>query len=298
MPLLLRFGWVAPVRWVSIMGALLLAIGLGGCSAVRLGYNSAPSLGYWWLNSYFDFDSAQSTGVKADLQAALQWHRKEELPLLAQQLQKLRAMALLPITPGQVCAQYGELQTRVEVTLDRIVPTIAAIAPTLASAQLEHISREFDKRNHTWREEWLEGTPTQRVERRVQQIVDRAESFYGNLTAAQLALVQSHFTASDFDANTLYQEKLRRHRDALQTLSALRTQGATAAQGQTELHALLLRSLSPPDPAMREKWNQWSLQICTAVAALHNSSSPAQRKRVAETLQSYENDIAALMAQR
>ena len=30
---------------------------LAGCSAVRLAYNQAPDLMYWWLNGYVDFDA-------------------------------------------------------------------------------------------------------------------------------------------------------------------------------------------------------------------------------------------------
>mgnify|MGYP006999879497 CR=1 FL=1 len=155
------------------MAALLL----GGCSAVRLGYNSSPTLAYWWLDSYFDFDGEQSLRVRNDLQAVQDWHRKAELPLLVQTLKDLQAMAPKPVTPAQVCQLVSGLQTRVQVTLDRVTPTIAAIAPTLQAAQLEHISREFERRNRKWREEWMDGTLAERTDRRVKQIVERAESF-------------------------------------------------------------------------------------------------------------------------
>jgi hypothetical protein len=301
MPFLFRFGLNIRLRWVSIISALLCALVLGGCSAVRLGYNNAPSLGYWWLDRYFDFDAAQNVRMRADLQALQDWHRKQELPLLDLQLKKVRTTAAQPVTTEQVCSLYADLQTRAEAVLDRAVPSIAALAPTLQEAQLEHISREFDKRNRTWREEWLDGTPAQRNERRVKQIVKRAESFYGPLTHAQLVLVQEQVRASDFDANLLQQEKLRRHQDALQTLRALGSNAATplqGQQGQVQIRGLLTRSLHPPDAAMRQNWDRWTRQTCAAVAALHNSSSTAQRERVAQTLAGYEADIAALVDQR
>lgn len=70
-------GEIAP-----IIGVLMAALAMGGCSAVRLGYNTSPTLVYWWLDSYFDFDSDQSARVRDDLQSVQEWHRKNELPLL------------------------------------------------------------------------------------------------------------------------------------------------------------------------------------------------------------------------
>ena len=49
-------------RW--IIGLLCLALaGLSGCSALRLGYNTAPELAYWWIDGYADFDDAQAPQV-------------------------------------------------------------------------------------------------------------------------------------------------------------------------------------------------------------------------------------------
>jgi hypothetical protein len=40
-----------------------------------------------------------------------------------------------------------------------------------------------------------------------------------------------------------------------------------------------------------------SQSMCAGLAALHQSATPAQRKRLQETLQGYEADARALMAQ-
>ena len=213
-----------------IIGALLATLILGGCSAVRLGYNSSPTLAYWWLDSYFDFDGEQSLRVRNDLQDVQDWHRKEELPLLVQTLKDLQIMAPKPVTPAQVCQLVSGLQTRTQVTLDRVAPTIAAIAPTLQAAQLEHISREFDKRNRKWREEWIEGTLVERTDRRIKQIVDRAESFYGTLEPQQLAIVRSHVDASSFNGPRQYKEMQRRQQDAIQVLKELGATRFSASQ--------------------------------------------------------------------
>jgi dihydrodipicolinate synthase/N-acetylneuraminate lyase len=93
-------------RWLGIIGLLAGALLLGGCSAVRLGYNNAPDLTYWWLDSYMDFDSPQSVRVRADLQALQDWHRKEELPQYAEFIKGLQPLVNKQVTSDQVCALY------------------------------------------------------------------------------------------------------------------------------------------------------------------------------------------------
>jgi len=268
-----------------------------GCSAVRLGYNSGPTLTYWWLDSYFDFDDAQSLRVRDDLQAVQDWHRRQELPLLVQKLKDLQAMAPKNVTTEQVCAVVDDLQLRLQVTLERVTPTIAAIAPSLQDAQLEHMTAEFERRDQKWRDEWIVGTLAERSQRRIKQIVERVESFYGPLEPAQLDIVRQHIKTSSFDGPRQLREMRRRHQDALQVLRELRKTKAPAAKATAEIRALLLRTLKAPDPAYRAYMDKLTTESCAAMAALHNSSNPEQRAHLIQTLQGYEEDARALAAQ-
>jgi len=284
-------------RSTTIIGALLIATQLAGCSAVRLGYHNAPTLAYWWLDSYFDFDGEQSLRIRADLQAVQDWHRKEELPLLIQTLKELQGMAPKPVTPAQVCNTVTGLQARVQVTLERVAPSIAAIAPGLQATQIEQVSREFDKRNKKWREEWLEGTLAERADRRVKQIVDRAESLYGTLEPTQLATIKNHVQTSSFEGPRNYREMLRRHEDALQVLNTLRSTKPSLAQSTTAIRGLLERTLKAPDPAYRQYIDRLTAESCAATAAVHNLSTNTQRTHLLQALQDYEADARALAAQ-
>lgn len=298
MSLSTRFCQRSIVDSATIIGALLIALTLGGCSAVRLGYNSGPTLVYWWLDSYFDFDGEQSVRVRNDLQAVQDWHRKEEVPLLAQKLRDLQVMAPKPVSAEQVCQIVDDLQTRLQVTLQRMTPTIAAIAPSLVPAQFDHMAQEFERRDRKWREEWIDGSLAERSERRVKQIVERAESFYGSLEAAQLAVVRSHIASSSFDGPRQLREMQRRHQDALQVLRKIRAGEIPAAQAGADIRGLLERTFKAPDPAYRRYMEQLTTESCAAMAALHNSSTREQRARLVQTLKGYEADARALASQR
>ena len=287
----------APSRTAAIIGAVALAVLLAGCSAVRLGYNTAPTLTYWWLDSYFDFNGEQSLRIRADLQAVQDWHRKEEVPLLINTLKELQGMAPRPTTPAQVCGIVTSLQTRLQVSLDRFAPAIATLAPTLQAAQIEQVAAEFAKLDKKWREVWLEGTLSERSERRIKQIVERAETLYGSLDATQIAMVKAQVQISSFDGSRNQREMQRRHQDALKVLNNLLTAKVSAAQAAADIRGLLDRSLKAPDPAYRQYIDQLTQESCTATAAIHNSSSSRQRAHLLQKLQDYEGDALALAGQ-
>ena len=87
-----------------IIGALLVATALGACSAIQLAYNNLPTVSYWWLDGYLDFDGAQTPKVRDELARLLAWHRQNELPRIASLLKEAETMAPGEVTPEQVCA--------------------------------------------------------------------------------------------------------------------------------------------------------------------------------------------------
>lgn len=285
-------------RWLPIIGTLLVLLSLTGCGTTRLAYNNAPTLSFWWLDAYFDFDSEQALRVRADLQTAHAWHRKDELPLVAAELANLKARALQNATPEQTCKLAADVQARVTAPLERMVPTIAAISPNLSDAQLLRMEREFDKRNRGWREDFLDGTPDERIDHRLKQAAERTESFYGRLRPEQMKWLRAQMLASDYDASVQYREMLRRQQDALFVLRQLRASKATQLQAQAALQALLERSFVSPDASYRQYLARILQQGCATVTELHNSMSPQQRAKLLDALQSYDDDVRALMAVR
>jgi len=280
----------------TLLLALLLAFGVAGCSAVKIGYNNAPELSYWWLDSYLDFNATQSIRMRADLALLQAWHRSSELPVYVSTLEKLQRMAASSVTPEQVCDLFAELKSHFQTIIDQTDPTIVALAPTLKTEQLDHLARKFDKRNQKWREEWLAGSPAERNARRVKQLVERAEMLYGRLEEPQLAVLRTSVPASGFDAAFNDRETLRRQQDALRTLRALQSGTLTELRARAEVRALLGRVMNSPDATYQNYLNKMRRENCQAFATLHNSSTPTQRLKAIGTLRDYETDARALIA--
>ncbi|MAC36742.1 MAG: hypothetical protein CME47_04595 [Halieaceae bacterium] len=64
----------------ALIGCVLIAAILSGCSATQVIYNRADILIRWYLDDYVTFDPEQQAQFDARLDALLDWHRQEELP--------------------------------------------------------------------------------------------------------------------------------------------------------------------------------------------------------------------------
>ncbi|CAN5672206.1 hypothetical protein BH11PSE7_BH11PSE7_30320 [soil metagenome] len=273
-------------------------LALGGCAMVRVVYNQAPDALYWWMDGYFDFKEAQTLRLRTDLDAFHAWHRATELPAYVALLDKARNLAGAEVNSSQVCGLFEEGRVRAIAAMERMEPTIVAIAPTLTLEQIGHLEDKLDKRNRKWRAEWMEGPLHKRVAKRVKESVSRAENVYGNLDEKQLAVIRNAVAQSRYDPQLAYRESLRREQDALATLRSFHSTPATPAQVRTAIRAFLDRSITSPDLAYRNYLDGVTKDGCSAVAALHNSTTQAQRQKAWKTLTSYEDDFRALISIR
>lgn len=276
---------------------LVLLLLLGGCSAMQTGYNNAPSLLYWWLDGYVDFNPRQADPVRDSLASLQAWHRREELPAYATLLQGLQQDAAQDVTPQQVCRQLDQARGHLQRLGTQGAMTLAPLVPTLEAGQLRHLARQMEKHDQKWREEWLDGTAEELLQRRLKRTVDRYEDFYGRLSDTQRQYLRQRLAEVGFDARLVWAERLRRQQDLLRVLQEHRN-GERPAHVEAELMAWMQRSFEPPDPATRAYLKGLVEQGCQTLAGLHNSSSPEQRRLLAGKLQGYESDLRALIASR
>lgn len=279
-----------------IIGALLLVF-LAGCSAVKTGYNSAPTLLYWWLDGYVDFNPEQDKPVRDGLAALHAWHRQQELPAYAELLGRMQQLASGSVTPELVCTFTSQIRTHMQRLGEQSAEGLARVVPTLQEEQLRRMAQQFEKNNQKWREEWLDGTPTELLERRLERTVDRFEDFYGRLTDSQKTLLRQRLSASSFDARTAWAERLRRQRDMLRVFQEHRG-GDRDAHVKAEMLALVQRNLESPEPEYHAQLERMLQEGCETIAQLHNSASAAQRRQLIEKLQGYEADARTLAAEK
>jgi hypothetical protein len=288
-------------RIISLAAMVVALLLLQACSAVKLAYDNAPEFIFWWMDGYVDFQGEQGPAVREELARLHQWHRANELPKLADLLRRVQTLAVLEVTPTQVCGVFHDSRERYNAVLRRAEGPALALASNLRAEQLQRMEAKFRKINAEWQREWLKLNPAERLQRRIQTNTERAEEFYGKLEEKQITALRENLSASSFDPERSYAERQRRQQDLLATLRQLAGRGdgvAARAEGLGVLRAYEDRLQNSPTLGYKAYSDNSTLEACKTMAALHNSTTPEQRRRAVARLAAYERDALELAGRK
>jgi hypothetical protein len=283
-----------PTRIAGIILALAASLALSACSAVKLGYNTLPDLAFWWLDGYMDFSDTQRPQVRDEIARLHAWHRREELPKVAEVLARIEQMMPGEITPQQACGVVRAMRARFDAVAEHAEPAAAALAVSLTARQLRHMERKFHKNNDTFRKETMDLPPAEQQEKRFEQMLERMEMIYGRLDAPQRAALRQGIAGSAWDAGRILADRQRRQQDLLHTLRQVTRPDAPTGEARAQLRAWLERAQHAPDAAYRT-WQEGLVQEgCRTFAAVHQSTTQAQREQAVRRLRAYQRDLREL----
>ena len=268
-----------------------------GCSAVRLGYNHAPELVYWWFDGYVDLNGDQSVHARDAIDDWFLWHRRVELPVYAGLLAKAREQVAGPVTAVQACQWVDEANHRVDAALERALPGVAEVARQLLPDQLAHLAHHYADINQDLADNYLQPQADKRVRAQLKRMLEPIEMIYGRMSNSQRERIAALVSPTPFDPVRWIAERHRRQQDTLQTLTRLAAEQASTQQAVEALRALVQRSrVSPKDDyrAYQQRLIQFN---CGFAAEVHNLTTPEQRRAAAEQLKDWEDDARALAAQ-
>ena len=275
-----------------IIGLLVL---LSGCSALRLGYDNGPTVAWWWLDGYVDFSSEQAPQAKETIRQWFAWHRPSQLPELAALLASAQPVAAASITPAQACQWLDRARAAVDPSIERAFVMGADLVPGLGEAQFRHLEQRYAKVITEMRSDFLQTRADDRLKASVKRAVERAESFYGRLDAAQRKLVEAGVVASPFDPEAWLEERKRRQADMVQTLRRLVGEKADRDRIVAAMRVQAERLERSPDPGYRAYQQRLRDYNCAAVAQLHGVTTPEQRKHLQDKLKGWEEDLRSLL---
>jgi len=287
-------------RWsrvARIIGALGVAAALVACSAIKLGYNTLADVSYWWLDSYIDFTDEQAPRAREDLARLHVWHRQQELPRFTAMLQNLEQLAPQDITASQACTVVAQARERIEAIALRAEPAVVTLAMDMAPEQLTHLQRKYNDNNAKYRKEWIRLSPAEQRDKRFTDYLDRSEMIYGKLDDVQRAVLRRQLEQSIFDPARVLAERQRRQQDALQTLRKVAGQKIALDDARKLVRGYIDRVREPPDAGQRAYQKSLLDESCRTFAALHASTTPAQRESAVRRLRAYQRDVKELSAQ-
>ncbi len=285
-------------RIIGLSGLVLAACLLQACSAVKIVYNQAHELAYWYLDGYVDFNASQSLLLKEELAKLQVWHRQTQLPGYIETLQKLKQKMPGEIDAAQACEVFFDVRRKLVAVSDQAEPAVLALAATLNPDQLARMERKYAKGNADYVEDFIEATAKASRNKRYKRAVNRAEMLYGRLDDKQLGLIGRAIEQSRFDVRLSYTERVRRQRDTVQTLRTIAATpaaiAASTATSRSAFRGLFERSLNSPNIEYREYLEKLTQDNCRSFADLHNSTTEAQRRKAVEIINGYELDLKAL----
>ena len=277
---------------------LFVGLVLQGCNAVKIAYNQAPTLAYFYLDGYVDFNDVQSTQIKNELAQMQVWHRQTQLPAYIDLLQNLQQKMKQDITASQACEVFTDVRQKALALTDYTEPAALSLALTLTQEQLAEMQRKFAKGNSSWRKDYLEASTRDVFEKRQKSAIKRSEMLYGSINDRQRSLISQQIEKSQFKPAQSYAERERRQKDILQTLAKLVASRQDAATLQKDMHSLMQRAVSSPDTAYRSYVETITQEGCASFAELHNTTTAEQRKKAVDVLAGYEQDFKILAAQK
>ena len=166
-----------------------------------------------------------------------------------------------------------------------------------------HIWDNFDKKNKDWSKEWLNGSPSERLDHQTDKGLEQARDLYGRISNAQKSELRNLAQNSGFDPTKNLAIKLYRQDEifkALEKIRTLKSKGTLSTESLVkESEAIvsdwLNNALRIKDPELFE-YSERRLKVnCEAVAAFHNKTTPDQRAKARVKLKSYEEVAMKLM---
>lgn len=258
---------------------------------VGLAYGQAERLTYWWLDGYLGFAETQQPMARQAVAQWAGWHRRAELPVLAGLLERAADEMLDDTSPQHVCRWIDALQQRGQAAVEQALPAAVTVLRGVDEPQLARLASRQAEIASGWRSEFVDAPPPTRQRASLDRAIDRVETVYGRLDAAQRERLARGLAASPFDPGRWVGERERRQRDVLETLRALRAEGAGDAAAAERLRGVWQRVLRSPDPAYRDYAARLQAYQCELAAEMHNSTSAAQRQAARTRLLGWRSDL-------
>ena len=286
--------------WLMLGTALVL----GACSAIKLGYNNSATFAHTYLTSKVDFDSDQSALMKTSLRGLVEWHRNNELPLLADELQKARLVlapkgeTIQPVNAAQVQALNQAIRTSLRRTANEAAPVIAKNMLGLWPNQIADIREALDKSNQDYREKRMASNAAERVEKSVERMAERFERWLGDLNPTQMARIEQWAKSAANDPDENYEKRLKRQQIFMQLVSQSANRQIDQATLTREVSQLLNDWQTPGNGAERKDFEFRQQALVDLVVDVLNAGNLQQRKNAADRAASWAEDFQILASKQ
>jgi hypothetical protein len=267
--------------------SLLISLA-GGCSTTGFAYRNAD----WFIERYarqaVDASAGQRERWEPVVQATLQQHREEILPLLIAYLDRLDQVVQTPQDrSGVECLVNGALRLydrHAELAVKLSAPLLAE----LDAGQIEHLAAHLAERQIELRERYRLPDPQRRHAARVERITGRIERWTGRLTDAQQEQVERVIRRMPDLTGQWLAYRARQNDELLQRLAA----GANETALQAFLFSWWVERAGQP-PEMAQRGETAMRDFIALLQSLGSSLTDRQHATLGTRIADLRKDLAA-----
>lgn len=276
------------------LSLILGSLSISACSSIQFGYNNAPSLLQYQMDSYLDLSDQQEEILAQELTALQSWHRQAALPdyaamlrLWAENLSVKRALSVDDVLQKQDLLQAALFALGQE-SANRLAPLVI----TLSAEQKNRLRKRFDDGNRDYARENKRSPKKMETERR-KRFVKQYERWLGGLSREQMQTLDQWLLSQPNNSQLWGQERIARQ-EALLTLLAQAKESGSAQQAAVALQDYF-QSLSRYRIAeLQTQREDRQMALATLTASLLNQMTPAQRRELQSKLLGYAQDFETL----
>ncbi len=258
--------------------ALVAALLLQGCSAVRLGYGNADSLARWWIDKYVDMSPEQDALARERLARFHAWHRKTQLPDYVAVLRQGQKFVTGQPTAGDALALGDGMIRRGRVLAEQATPDIAEFLATVTPAQIERMAERVAERNADYaKEAQLADGESGRRKARYKRLLERTEYWFDDFSGVQKTALRRLIDGQASGSQFWYDERLRRQRDWLDLVRLVQRDRPSRERVMELLRDYAARFDMPTDPARLAQAMALRRAAAELAVAIHALTTPEQR---------------------
>ncbi len=172
-------------RMVKTGSVVLLVALMTSCGAAKIAYNSLDIIIPWFLDDYVSFNETQEQAIATILNQQLEWHRETQLPGYIQLLDKIQQDAKINVNKDQVTGYYNTTQNMWRTMAVRLTPDVATVLATLDDEQVKELIDSLKYENEELKSEFVDQSPEELQEGRIDRMIDRFERWLDELTPQQ-----------------------------------------------------------------------------------------------------------------
>ena len=273
----------------ALLAALVISVSTSGCTT-KLAYDFLDWGLYWELKDYVKFTRDQRFRVKDEISQLIDWHRSEELPQYADQLEKLSKELKSGITVGQLEEFSNNLRDSWQRIVIKTLPAAVDIISNLNDEQVNDFLKMLIEKEGDDAKKIEKGTHVRTVKKREAYVSKKIVDVIGKLNEDQKSLI-AQWALSMKPTQELSLAQAIQWRTRMQTVLAER-------HNEQQLENNLMVLFANPDQlrsaSYRRVIEKNKRLIMQLLFDLNQTLTNQQRSKLVKKLQSYIDDFRDL----